>query len=148
MITDDDPSVGRTGIEYRPSRPDRLGLENIRHRLPIGVSGIEDWLVDGVADHEKPAPAMPDLERAVAGRMARRRHCDYPRHDLVSLFETTHHRYPLEHTAGIGEVTGERRVFGLGAQLFERINGDYFTILGLPLLPLMAVLRRAGALAE
>ncbi len=35
---------------------------------------------------------------------------------------------------------------GLGAQLFERIEGDYFTILGLPLLPLLDFLRRDGAL--
>jgi len=32
----------------------------------------------------------------------------------------------------------------LGVTLFERIEGDYFTILGLPLLPLLADLRRVG----
>ncbi|HET7681969.1 MAG TPA: Maf family protein [Xanthobacteraceae bacterium] len=35
-----------------------------------------------------------------------------------------------------------------GIQLFERIEGDYFTILGLPLLPLMDFLRRERCLAE
>lgn len=34
-----------------------------------------------------------------------------------------------------------------GAQLFDRIEGDYFAVLGLPLLPLLDLLRREGALA-
>ncbi len=41
--------------------------------------------------------------------------------------------YELEHT---------------GVQLFDRIEGDYFTILGMPLLPLLAQLRLRGALAQ
>ncbi|QQS14764.1 MAG: Maf family protein [Rhodospirillales bacterium] len=41
---------------------------------------------------------------------------------------------------------GAYRLEGPGAQLFESIDGDYFTILGLPLLPLLAFLRGQGAL--
>lgn len=43
---------------------------------------------------------------------------------------------------------GAYHLEGLGAQLFDRIDGDYFTILGLPLLELLAFLRSQDILAE
>lgn len=41
---------------------------------------------------------------------------------------------------------GAYQLEGEGAQLFERIEGDYFAILGLPLLPLLGFLRERGAI--
>jgi septum formation protein len=41
---------------------------------------------------------------------------------------------------------GAYQVEGLGVQLFEHIEGDHSTILGLPLLPVLAALRREGVL--
>jgi nucleoside triphosphate pyrophosphatase len=41
---------------------------------------------------------------------------------------------------------GAYQVEGPGIQLFERIEGDYFTIVGLPLLPLLTELRKLGAI--
>jgi septum formation protein len=41
---------------------------------------------------------------------------------------------------------GAYQVEGEGIQLFEEIEGDYFTIVGLPLLPLLAELRKLGAI--
>ena len=39
---------------------------------------------------------------------------------------------------------GGYQLEGIGIHLFERVEGDYFTILGLPLLPLLAFLRENG----
>ena len=41
---------------------------------------------------------------------------------------------------------GGYRIEGLGAQLFERIEGSHFAILGMPLLPLLGYLRERGLL--
>jgi len=43
---------------------------------------------------------------------------------------------------------GGYQLEGLGLQLFERVEGDHFTVLGLPLIPLLDWLRRAGHLAR
>lgn len=37
---------------------------------------------------------------------------------------------------------------GVGVQMFEAVDGDYFTILGLPMTPLLGALRQAGALQK
>jgi septum formation protein len=51
-------------------------------------------------------------------------------------------------TAGEAVTTsvGAYQLEGLGVHLFDRIEGDHFTILGLPLLPLLAFLRGQGLL--
>lgn len=41
---------------------------------------------------------------------------------------------------------GAYQLEGLGAQLFNKVDGDYFTVLGLPLLPLLDYLRTRGVL--
>jgi septum formation protein len=47
-------------------------------------------------------------------------------------------------TASVGAYQLE----GFGIQLFERLDGDYFTVLGLPLLTALDFLRRHGCLAQ
>ena len=47
---------------------------------------------------------------------------------------------------GVLGSVGAYQIEGEGIQLFERIEGDHFSIVGLPLLPLLAKLRELGAI--
>ncbi len=54
------------------------------------------------------------------------------------------------HLAAVGDLAlksvGAYQIEGRGVQLFDKIEGDTFSIVGLPLLPLLAALRRRGAI--
>ena len=54
----------------------------------------------------------------------------------------------LEETGSLALTSvGAYQLEGLGIRLFSRIKGDYFAILGLPMLPLLEALRRLGAIS-
>jgi septum formation protein len=50
--------------------------------------------------------------------------------------------------AAVTASVGAYQVEKTGIQLFERVEGSYFTILGLPLLPVLDFLRRQGVLSQ
>lgn len=54
------------------------------------------------------------------------------------------------HLSRVGDAAlssvGAYQIEGEGIQLFEKVDGDHFTIVGLPLLPLLAKLRELGAI--
>lgn len=59
-------------------------------------------------------------------------------------------RFVDDYLQSVGDVAltsvGAYQVEGIGAQLFAAIDGDHYTILGLPLLPLLQILREHGVL--
>lgn len=46
----------------------------------------------------------------------------------------------------VSHTVGCFRIEALGVQLFERVEGEHFNILGMPLLPVLGALREAGVL--
>ena len=56
-------------------------------------------------------------------------------------------RYLAEAGDRVCRTVGAYEIEGRGVQLFERVAGDHFTIIGLPLLALLAELRSRGAVA-
>jgi len=48
----------------------------------------------------------------------------------------------------VSYCVGVFRIEGPGVQLFERIEGDHFTVLGMPLLPVLGALRELGELPQ
>jgi septum formation protein len=75
------------------------------------------------------------------------RHIETPRLTMRPLSV----EYIESYLDAVGEAAfasvGAYQLEGLGAQLFDRIQGDYFSILGLPLLPVLRFLRGHGVVA-
>jgi septum formation protein len=74
-------------------------------------------------------------------------HTDSVELKMRPLSDAFLHTYLNDEFETIRWSVGGYHVEGRGAQLFERIEGSHFAVLGLPLLPLLAYLRERGVLA-
>ena len=88
-----------------------------------------------------------ELTSAVA--LARQGQLDWVRHSTARLqvrplSEQFIASYLDAEWPEVGYCVGVFRMEGRGVQLFESIDGDHFTILGMPLLPLLGALRERG----
>jgi septum formation protein len=121
------------------------------------VIGADQTLALGARIFNKPAgrAQAADQLRALAGHrhelhaavaVARDgkilfEHVAIARMTVRQLGDTEIDAYLNEAGAAITSSVGAYQFEGLGVHLFEKIEGDHFTILGLPLLPLLAFLR-------
>lgn len=110
-----------------------VSLETARRQLKR-LSGRRHRLVSGVA--------------AFRGGSRVWHHVDVAELWLRQLSDEAIARYLAAAGDDVMGCVGAYQLEGLGAQLMARIEGDYFTILGLPLLPLLQMLRDQGVLAR
>lgn len=75
------------------------------------------------------------------------RHLERPIVFMRAFSEAFLEAYLAASSEDVLTTVGSYRLEGLGAQLVSRIEGEYFSVLGLPLLPLLEFLRGAGAAA-
>jgi septum formation protein len=75
-------------------------------------------------------------------------HCEVARLAMREFSDAFLDSYIAAAGTAVTASVGGYQVESVGIQLFERIEGDHFTILGLPLLRLLQYLRREGCLAD
>lgn len=126
------------------------------------VVGADQTLVLGTRRFTKPIDreAAREQLRALSGRthelhsavaVARDgravfAHVDIARMTMRALSERFIESYLDAAKSAVTESVGAYQLEKLGVHLFERIEGDHFTVLGLPLPALLAFLRREGCL--
>lgn len=73
-------------------------------------------------------------------------HADVARLKLRHLSDTFIEKYLAAEWPAVSGCVGVFRIEALGVQLFENIEGSHFTVLGMPLLPVLGALRARGVL--
>lgn len=170
-VTIDPADIDERGIEARNSSlpPDRAALLLAREKA-LAVSRRRDGLVLGADQtlalgerrYSKPADVL--AARAQLQSFSGRTHelhsaAAVTRGDEV-LFETVStarltvrvlsdaflDAYLASAGDRVTKCVGAYQLEGHGVHLFEKIEGDHFTVMGLPLLPLLAYFRSAGQL--
>lgn len=105
---------------------------------------------DDAADHLRFfSGKLMELTSAVAltrGGIVEWTHAETARLEVRSLSDSFIGDYLDAEWPEVGYTVGVFRMEGRGVQLFDRIDGDHFTILGMPLIPLLGALRERGVL--
>jgi septum formation protein len=120
-----------------------LALGNLRLNKPADIAAARDQLamLAGRTHHLHSAVAVVRGDRVLFDAR------DTASLTLRALSGAFVERYLDAAGSTVLSSVGAYQLEKTGIHLFERIEGNYFTILGLPLLPLLGFLRRHGSLA-
>ncbi|MFL6829520.1 MAG: Maf family protein [Sphingomicrobium sp.] len=162
------PSVDEAALKSRLSSPGEIAAE-LAAAKALSIAREDEWVIgsDSVVSaagrlFDKPADRDEAAEhlRFFSGRtmlltsaaaLARGsaidwRHAETARLGVRQLSEAFIARYLDAEWPDVGYTVGVFRMEGRGVQLFDAVEGDHFTILGMPLLPLLGALRERGVI--
>jgi septum formation protein len=91
--------------------------------------------------------ALPTAATVAIGGKIVWRHMDEPQMTMRPFSDAFLEAYIATEGDSLCETVGGYKFEGRGVQLFETMEGDMFSVVGLPLVPLLAELRRLGVLA-
>jgi septum formation protein len=139
--------------------------------LQVSEAARDDWVIGGdsvvgVGDRLFDKPVSRDnavehlryfsgktMELSSAVVLARGRQVDWShvetaRLQVRDLSQDFIESYLEQEWPEVGYCVGVFRMEGRGVQLFDAVQGDHFTILGMPLIPLLGALRGRGLIAK
>lgn len=159
------PDIDEAALKAGKTDPSVIAAELAEAKaLSVSERHPEDWVVgsDSVVEmdgrlFDKPqsrADAADHL-RGFSGRILRLfsgvalarsgavewRHVGFAQLSVRELSDEFIHSYLDAEWPAVGQCVGVFRMEGPGVQLFDNIEGGHFTILGMPLLPLLQILR-------
>jgi len=163
-------AVDEAAVKARHSDPLQLSSELAEAKaLSVSDTSAEPWVIGGdsivsvrgrMFDKPRSREEAAEHLRLFSGKtmqltsavaLARAGEVDWSHVESASLVirelsEGFIHHYLEAEWPEVGYCVGVFRLEGRGVQLFERIDGDHFTILGMPLIPLLRALRERGLL--
>lgn len=165
------PEIDESALKSDASAPAEMSLELAKAKaVAVSLRAPEDWVIgsdsivsvggrrfDKPADRDQAAEHLRffsgkamSLTSAVALAQGGRVDwaiADEARLQVRDLSEAFIASYLTSEWPEVGYCVGVFRMEGPGVQLFGTVEGSYFTILGMPLLPLLGALRERGVLA-
>jgi septum formation protein len=161
-LTDDNPDIDAADVAEVLARAKAEQISAL-HPAAI-VIGADQVLVCGGEIFAKPATvaaartqllalrglahALPTAVVLAEAGQTVWSHVDEPQLTMRTFSDAFVDEYLAAEGADVTETVGAYKLEGRGVQLFEAVEGNYFTIIGLPLIPLLTELRARGVLAE